>query len=139
MNQTASPSSPHPLDPLSADEFSAWAAILARASAYQQDGWRIAAIELAEPGKAELAAYASGGERPPRRALVLCFDRSANATYRAFVSLSADSVESFEHVPGVQANFTVDEYLECDEMLRTHPDVLAALAKRGITDMDLVF
>ena len=39
----------------------------------------------------------------------------------------------------MQANFTVDEFVECDELLRAHPDVIAALAKRGITDMDLVF
>ncbi|MGK2882034.1 MAG: primary-amine oxidase [Mycobacterium sp.] len=139
MSQTVSSSPTHPLDPLSADEFTAVATILTSGSVYQQDGWRIAAVELAEPSKAELASYESGGGMPPRRALVLCFDRSGNATYRAFVSLSGGSVESFDHVPGVQANFTVDEYLECDAMLRTHPDVLAALANRGITDLDLVF
>lgn len=55
------------------------------------------------------------------------------------VSLTDDRIESFEHIPGVQANFTVDEFVECDQMLRAHPDVIAALAKRGITDMDLVF
>ena len=48
-------------------------------------------------------------------------------------------MESFDHIPGVQANFTVDEFVECDELVRKHPDFIAALAKRGITDMDLVF
>ena len=33
---------------------------------------------------------------------------------------------------------TVDEWHECDVMLRAHPDVIAALAKRGITDMSRV-
>ena len=42
-------------------------------------------------------------------------------------------------MPGVQSNFTVDEFVECDQLLRTHPELLAALAKRGITDIDLVF
>ena len=55
------------------------------------------------------------------------------------VSLTDDRTESFEHIPGVQANFTVDEFVECDQLLRTNPDVIAALAKRGVTDMDLVF
>ena len=55
------------------------------------------------------------------------------------VSLTDDRVESFEHIPGVQANFTVDEFVECDQLLRTHSDVIAALGKRGVTDMDLVF
>jgi Cu2+-containing amine oxidase len=33
---------------------------------------------------------------------------------------------------------TVDEWHECDEMLRAHPVVAEALARRGITDMSLV-
>ncbi|MET0694027.1 MAG: primary-amine oxidase, partial [Propionibacteriaceae bacterium] len=37
------------------------------------------------------------------------------------------------------ANFTVDEWEEADAALRAHPDVVAALARRGITDLDLVF
>ena len=60
---------------------------------------------------------------PPRRAEVTCLQCANNATYKGVVSLTDDRVESFEHIPGVQANFTVDEFLECDEMLRTHPDV----------------
>ncbi|ANW67845.1 tyramine oxidase [Mycobacterium sp. djl-10] len=128
----------HPLDPLSADEFTAVSAILRRERGVGE-GWRINCVEMVEPGKAELADFDGGGQRPARRALVLCLDRAANATYRSVVSLTDDRVETFEHVPGVQANFTVDEFHECDEMLRSHPDVIAALVKRGITDMDLVF
>ena len=78
---------------------------------------------MIEPGKAELAAFDDGGPMPPRRAAVICLQRANNATYKGVVSLTDDRVESFEHIPGVQANFTVDEFLECDEMLRTHPDV----------------
>ncbi|MCH9667789.1 MAG: primary-amine oxidase [Actinomycetia bacterium] len=136
----------YPLDPLGADEFRSVAAILQRdydvhtapRSAVEL-GWRYASIEMVEPGKAELAAFEDGGPRPPRRAEVVCFNRSANATYKSVVSLTDDHVESFEHIPGVQPNFTVDEFLECDQALRSHPDVVAALAKRGVTDMDLVF
>ncbi|MCH9709872.1 MAG: tyramine oxidase, partial [Actinomycetia bacterium] len=102
-------------------------------------GWRYASIEMIEPAKAELAAFADGGPRPPRRAEVICFNRSDNTTYKSVVSLTDDRVEAFEHIPGVQANFTVDEFLECDQALRSHPDVIAAVAGRGITDMDLVF
>lgn len=126
------------MDPLSADEFSAVAAILRREHGVDL-GWRFASIELAEPGKEELAAFSDGGPTPTRRATVVCFERSVNATYKSVVSLSEDSVESFEHIPGVQANFTVDEFVECDQVLRTHPDVIAALAGRGITDLDNVF
>ncbi len=128
----------HPLDPLSGDEFSNVAALLRRDRGVG-DGWRIACIEMLEPAKSDIAAFDAGGPRPPRKALVLCLDRSKNATYRSVVSLTDDRIESFEHIPGVQVNFTVDEFHECDEALRKHPDVIAALAKRGITDLDLVF
>jgi primary-amine oxidase len=133
----------HPLDPLSADEFATAAAILRREHEVQAGGlgvgWRFASIELAEPTKAELRAFELDGTIPGRRATVICLNRATNATYKSVVSLGADRVESFEHVPGVQANFTVDEFVECDRALREHPDVIAALAKRGITDLDLVF
>ena len=142
MSATTGSATDHPLDPLSADEFSAVTTILRRdrgVEAAAGGGWRIACIEMVEPGKAELAGFEAGGTRPDRRAVVLCLDRANNATYRSIVSLTDDRVESFEHVPGVQANFTVDEFEECDKILRAHPDVIAALAKRGITDMDMVF
>ena len=79
------------------------------------------------------------GTVPARRATVVCFQRAENATYKAAVSLTEDRVESFDQVPGVQSNFTVDEFVECDQLLRTNPELLAALAKRGIDDIDLVF
>ncbi|WP_413467986.1 primary-amine oxidase [Mycobacterium sp. RTGN4] len=133
----------HPLDPLSADEFATAAAILRREHEVEAGGpglgWRFASIELAEPTKVELRAFERDGTTPGRRATVICLNRTTNATYKSVVSLSADRVESFEHVPGVQANFTVDEFVECDQLLRTHPELLAALARRGVTDIDLVF
>ncbi|OBB26551.1 tyramine oxidase [Mycolicibacterium peregrinum] len=128
----------YPLDPLSADEFRAVAAILRRERGVGA-GWRVASVELVEPSKAELAAFDGGGAAPARRAAVICLERAANATYKGVVSLTDDRVEIFDHVPGVQANFTVDEFVECDEVLRRHPDVIAALARRGITDLDNIF
>ena len=138
MSQSVTQTVDYPLDPLSSEEFTRVAAILSREHQVG-DGWRIASVEMIEPGKAELAAFDDGGPMPPRRAAVTCLQCANNATYKGVVSLTDDSVESFEHIPGVQANFTVDEFLECDEMLRAHPDLQAALAKRGITDIDLVF
>jgi primary-amine oxidase len=128
----------HPLDPLSADEIRTVAGILRREHGVDS-GWRFASIEMLEPGKAELRAFEDDGAVPARRATVVCFERAANATYKSVVSLSADRAESFDHVLGVQPNFTVDEFVECDRMLREHPDFLAALANRGITDIDNVF
>ncbi|CAN5331020.1 primary-amine oxidase [soil metagenome] len=142
MSDSVTPVPDHPLDPLSADEFVAVSALLGRERGVGSEsglGWRITCIEMVEPAKADLAAFDNGGARPPRKAVVLCLERATNATYKSVVSLTDDRIESFEHIPGVQPNFTVDEFYECDAILRSHPDVIAALAKRGITDLDLVF
>ncbi len=128
----------HPLDPLAAEEFTTVAKVLAQTCDVGSH-WRYTSIELAEPSKADIAAFDNNGTRPDRRALATCLDTSRNATYKAVVSLTSGEVLSWDHIPGVQPNFTVDEWEEADAALRRHPEVIAALAQRGITDMDLVF
>ena len=127
----------HPLDPLSADEIRQAAAILRRDRKIG-DGWRFASIELKEPAKDVLPQLETGGRPEAREAIVVCWDRADGQARRATVSLSGDSVTSWEDLPGQQPNMTVDEWHECDEMLRAHPAVAEALARRGITDMSLV-
>jgi primary-amine oxidase len=122
----------HPLDPLTAEEIREVAAIVRRERGVGA-GWRFASIELREPGKAVLAA-----DQTAREAVVVCWDRSDGRAYRAVVSLTGAAVTAWEDLPGQQPNMTVDEWHECDEMLRGHPAVVQALARRGITDMSLV-
>lgn len=128
----------HPLDPLGHDEIRTVATILGREHGVGE-GWRFASIELIEPAKADLRTFENGGPRPARRASAVCLDRATNTTHKAVVSLDDDRVDSFDHIPGVQPNFTVDEFNECDQLLRTNPELLATLARRGIHDIDLVF
>lgn len=127
---------PHPLDPLSAEEFRRTAAILRR-DAGVTESFRFTSIELKEPAKADVKAWRVG-DPIERTSQAVVLDRAENKTYEAVVDLTADSVVSFTHIPGVQPNFTVDEFHEVDHALRTHPDVIAALAERGYTDMDLI-
>jgi primary-amine oxidase len=126
----------HPLDPLTAGEIRQAAAILRRERKIG-DSWRIASIELREPAKDVLAALA-GGLAAGREALAVCWDRTDGQAYRAVVSLTGDMVTSWEHLPGQQPNMTVDEWHECDQLLRGHPALIEALARRGITDLSLV-
>jgi len=127
---------PHPLDPLTADEIRQ-AAVIVRRERGVGDGWRFASIELREPSKADLAARESG-RLILREALVVCWDRADGQAYRAVVSLTGDSVTGWEHLPGQQPNMTVDEWHECDEMIRAHPAVAEALGRRGVTDLSRV-
>jgi primary-amine oxidase len=126
----------HPLDPLTAAEIRQACAIVRRDRGVG-DGWRFASIELKEPPKAELPALESG-RIDRREALVVCWDRADGQAYRAVVSLTGNGVTAWEHLPGQQPNMTVDEWHECDEMLRSHPAVKEALTRRGISDMSRV-
>jgi primary-amine oxidase len=121
---------PHPLDPLTADEIRQAAAILRRDRAVGET-WRFASIELKEPVKGAPA-------EPAREALVVCWNRADGQAYRAVVSLTSAALATWEHLPGQQPNMTADEWHECDEMLRAHPALEQALARRGITDMSRV-
>ena len=126
----------HPLDPLTALEIRQAAAIVRRDRGVG-DGWRFASIELREPSKADLPAIESG-RLDRREASVVCWNRADGQAYRAVVSLTGDAMVGWEHLPGQQPNMTVDEWHECDAMLRSHPAVIEALARRGVTDLSRV-
>jgi primary-amine oxidase len=126
----------HPLDPLTAEQIRQVAAILRR-DRDLGESWRFASIELREPSKDVLTALESG-LTAGREAVAVGWDRSDGQAYRAVVSLTGDAVTSWEHLPGQQPNMTVDEWHECDQLLRSHPALVEALGRRGITDMSLV-
>jgi primary-amine oxidase len=124
----------HPLDPLAADEIRQVATAL-RENRGVGPGWRFASIDLAEPAKDALQA---GAADVGRVAHVICWDTADGRAYRALASLPDGAITHWEHLPGIQPNMTVDEWHECDEMLRHHPALIDALARRGIDDMSLV-
>ena len=126
----------HPLDPLTAGEIGQAAAIVRRDRGVGA-GWRFASIELREPGKHVLPDL-EAGELTRREAVAVCWDRADGRAYRAVVSLTAAEVTAWEYLPGQHPNMTLDEWHECDEMLRAHPALAQALARRGITDLSLV-
>jgi len=131
----ASTQARHPLDPLSEEEFRQAAAILRRDRGVDQR-WRFASIELREPAKQAVREFVPGAAIG-REARVVCFNREDGQVYKALVSLTGDRVVAWEHQPGVQPNITVDEWREVDASLRANPQMLEALARRGITDTSL--
>jgi primary-amine oxidase len=130
------PTSPHPLDPLRAEEVSR-AVVLIREGHASGDQWRFASVEVVEPAKDAFAEW-KAGEPFARQARAIVWNRGDGRVYECTVDLYADELTDVHERPGVQPNFTVEEYHECDELVRRHPDMIAALARRGIEDLDLV-
>jgi primary-amine oxidase len=126
----------HPLDPLTADEIRTAVAIL-RDGGQIDDRWRIASVEVAEPAKALVRGFQPGSD-VHRAAIVVCWNRADGQTYKALVSLTGHTVTSWDHQPGMFANATVDEAHDCAEAMLADPAVIAVLAARGITDLNLV-
>src|SRR5436190_1237362 len=94
---------PHPLDPLTTEEYAAAVTAL-RARDEVHDRVRISAIGLREPTKQALAEAAEGGSRPPRQAEAVLHDPTRAAVWEAVVELDGDPrVIAFERVEGVQS------------------------------------
>ncbi|MFN0156382.1 MAG: primary-amine oxidase [Gaiella sp.] len=126
----------HPLDPLSAAELKVVAKVL-RDAGHVGETFRFASVNLKEPAKRDLLAW-TPETKLPRQGLAVVWNRADGKTYEAVVDVGAKAVVSFIQIPGVQPNFHQDEYKDVDAMLRTHPDVVAALSRRGVTDLSLV-
>ena len=125
----------HPLDPLSADELERAVACV-RSARDLGRAVRFVNVELRDPDKSELAAWRDGGTPPPREAaLVVLVD---GRTHEAVVGLDADELLTWEHVPGAQAAVTGDEYDEAEVAVKADPGFRQALARRGVSDLDLV-
>lgn len=126
----------HPLDGLSGEEISAAAACV-RAAHDLGAGMRFETIILDEPEPDELAAH-DAGQSVDRRAFVAAYDMATGELYDAIVSLSRAKVLSWTLRPGAKPRIGPDDFLLAEDIIMKDPRFLAALEKRGITDMSMV-
>jgi primary-amine oxidase len=120
--------SPHPLEPLTPEEIRAVSDLLRR-DRQLLETTRFASITLHEP--------AHGDREPERSGFAILHDRASGATLEAVVSLSAGAVRSFRTVEGVQSPIVLEEFLACEEVVRSDPRWQEAMRQRGVTDFDL--
>src|SRR5258707_1330416 len=125
----------HPLEPLSVDEIAATVDILRR---QRNLGPRVrfVNITLHEPPKEVVLSF-EATKQAEREAFAILLDNEQGRTYEAVVSLTHQTVTSWEYVPGVQPAIMLDEFLECELACKASPEWQAAMRKRGITDFDL--
>ncbi len=126
----------HPLEPLAPAEISAAVAIV-REQKSLGSNVRFATVTLNEPAKETVLSF-KPGDAIEREAFVILLDNATAKTYEAVISLGSNSVKSWEHIPNVQPPIMLDEFVECEAAVKANKDFQAAIAKRGITNPDLV-
>jgi len=136
LGLSSSPAIQHPLEPLTAEELGA-AVALVREKRQLSEHFRFVSVALHEPPKDVVLSFKEG-EKVHREAFLKLLDNTDGAAYEAIVDLTADDVTSWKHFPGVQPSVMLDEFFECEQLLKRDEAFQAALAKRGVTDMDMV-
>ncbi|AGK55538.1 primary-amine oxidase [Bacillus sp. 1NLA3E] len=126
----------HPLEPLTAGEISK-AVDLIKGQKNLTESVRFAQVVLQEPTK-EVVLNFKEGQPISREAFIILLDNETEKTYEAVVSITDEKVVSYEYIPDVQPGFLLDEFEECERVVKDHPDYQAALLKRGVTDPELV-
>ena len=126
----------HPLDPLTAEELSAVIAIVRR-EAKLDDRALFETVMLQEPEKSVVRDFHIG-DAIAREAFVAVQDRNAGKVFEGRVSLDEARLISWEHLPGVQTRSMGEEMEEMARLVKSHPEFLEGLKKRGIDDVDKV-
>ncbi|HVR27939.1 MAG TPA: hypothetical protein VMS86_00265 [Thermoanaerobaculia bacterium] len=135
---------PHPLDPLTFEEY--WTALeVLHAEGLVDPETRFSIVTLEEPPKDQvwrLEGVGPGAQAPaasidiPRRAFAVV--RQKEKTWEAVVDLTSRRVASFEQVVRAQPNWLGEEFTAAVDEVKKHPDFIAAMKKRGITDFTFV-
>ncbi len=122
----------HPLDPLTAAEYSAVIAVLHEANYVDIDGL-YPLITLQEPAKATVLDW-QRGQPVPRQAFMIV--KVGPQTFEGVVDVSRRSVVSWREVLGVEPGFLMsDEWLNAQRIVFGNQTLRDALSKRGITSL----
>ncbi|GEL17405.1 primary-amine oxidase [Pseudonocardia asaccharolytica] len=135
QQRPARASTVHPLEPLSAEEITRAVGLL-REAGHLGDACRFVSVVLHEPPKSAVLAFEADGTATAREAAAIVLDKADGKTYEAVASLSDGAVTHWEHVPGVQPQVLLEEFFECEAIVKADAGVQDALRKRGITEFD---
>ncbi len=130
----------HPLDPLTAAEVATVTSVVRAHGGFAalSGRTRFVSIALREPDKDAFHEWAGGGAAPRREAEVVMLDRGRESTVEAIVALGPHEVAAWRERTDVQPMAVVSELMEAEELVRLDPAFQAAMARRGITDLETV-
>src|SRR3989440_6482672 len=128
----------HPLEPLTPEEIAAAVAIV-RAGPASSEHMRFVMVKLHEPGPEVSFSY-QPGDNVPREVFMSLLDKTngVGKAYEAIVNLTEERVLSWRYIEGVQPSIMFEEFFACEEAIKANAEFQAALARRGITDLDHV-
>ncbi len=126
----------HPLEPLDAAEIRAVMAVIHGSPDFGPT-FLFETIELKEPPRAALDDFAAG-KASPRAARANVFLSDAPGVWRLTISLSDATITSKTFLPTMKPMIQLEQFMVIEDIVRAHPDFIAACAKRGITDMSMV-
>ncbi len=124
----------HPLAPLTATEIETAVAVIKAAHPLTAAA-RFPNISLQEPDKDLVWAF-KPGDAVPRAAFVVVLEPVKNITYEATVDLNTAELTSWDEISGVQPAILDEDFELLSELAKADPRWQAAMAKRGITDVE---
>lgn len=124
----------HPLDPLTWNEYWTVLETLQRAGHLEEET-SFSLIQLVEPDKQTVWSYQPGASFSRRAQALL---RQETQAYRAEIDLSAEKLISWQKLEDIEANLVASEILGMEDVVKAHPEVKAALARRGYEQLDFV-
>ena len=125
----------HPLDRLTEAESAAAVAVV-RADGRFSARMRFGGVNLAPPAKPEVLGFVAGTPFS-RDVEVVLLNTLDGSTHELVVSLNSHTVTRWERLEGVQPALLMEEFFEAERAIRADPGFRAAMARRGITDVEL--
>jgi primary-amine oxidase len=124
----------HPLDPPSWQEHWTLLEVLRQAGRLD-DSTSFSLVLLQPPEKRGMWEWRRG-QPVPRQ--LLAVTRRGTTTSEAVVDVATRRLISWRDVPGAQAPWLGREFLAMERQVKEHPDFVAAMTRRGITDLFFV-
>jgi primary-amine oxidase len=139
-SQMPSGNQAHPLDPLSTAEILS-ACELLKATKKLGAELRFAMVHLHEPPKAEVLAF-KAGDPMERSAFLMVFDAKTGETHEAVINLTRGTLVSWVHhvteaPPYGQPPVLVEDFINCDQIVKADEGWRSAVKRRGLTDEDI--
>ncbi|HEX8440889.1 primary-amine oxidase [Archangium sp.] len=123
----------HLLDPLTQEEFQTAASAI-KADARWNENMGFALVSLHEPPKSFVLG--SDGNPVRREVLAIVIDKVANVTSEIVVNVLDRSIQRWQAIPGVQANYLLEDYEIAEELVKADPTWRALAVQRGLRDLD---